>query len=110
MTNEQLNEIFESSKRDDTIFVGSQIRQLVGEIQRLRLTWTKESPAKAGWYWAREIPGRSGIQCSKMIYLLSLVGTAPFLRLESVHDQTGFRSDINLSNMGEWAGPIEAPE
>ena len=36
MTNEELNELYESSKRDDTIFVGSQIRQLVGEIQRLR--------------------------------------------------------------------------
>lgn len=105
MTNEELNELYESSKHDDTIFVGSQIRQLVGEIQRLRLTWTKEPPTKPGWYWARETP-KQLIPTGKY-YLLSLVGRSPFLKLESAHDQAGYKCDINLYNIGEWAGPIE---
>ena len=72
------------------------------------MTWTKEPPTKAGWYWAREIPQQL-IPPGKC-YLLSIVGKYPFLRLESAHDQAGFRLDINLYNMGEWAGPIPEPQ
>ena len=78
------------------------------------MTWTKEPPTKPGWYWVREIPGRSGIPGKGKSYLVSIVGTAPFLKLESAHEQAGFRVGINkafpLYNMGEWAGPIEVPE
>ena len=74
------------------------------------MTWTKEPPTKPGWYWVREIPGRSGFPGKGKSYLVSIVGTAPFLKLESAHDQAGFRLDINLYNMGEWAGPIPEPQ
>jgi hypothetical protein len=36
MTDEVLNEMFERSKNDRATFVGSEIRQLIGEIRRAR--------------------------------------------------------------------------
>jgi hypothetical protein len=37
MTSEQLDEMYERSKDDRAVFVGSEIRQLIGMIRRLQL-------------------------------------------------------------------------
>ncbi len=73
------------------------------------LVWSQTPPTEPGWYWARERYHReSGIQ-PKAIFLVSIVGNTPFLRLESAHTPAGWKAEVNIFNFGEWAGPIPQP-
>ena len=36
MTNEELDELYERSKNDNAMIVGSEVRELIGEIRRLK--------------------------------------------------------------------------
>lgn len=83
--------------------LGVKVQEIAFLTQRLAalppaMTWTRDKPVRAGWYWYRHMP----LIDPEMVLIrhgdcfVEMVSMVEVLPLDLVH--------------GEWAGPLEPPQ